>query len=302
MRIKRNIKRLLFLPTITLVSAFTVSCGSKVLQDKHKVKLTEARVDSVENILKKEISSYEWKVFLDHHRMAEEEEAYTPPSIATIFSDSKINSRILQSNNQLIAIDLPFKFLAFSEPDLNEAFLAYTSAEFIQKRHSLTDSLLSEYKLKQDEILSHFSEEIISQTDLEQVSKGFAIIKMKSEFSFEETVNNLKATIKSIDGTKTFGTIDFRKDAQSYDIELSPTTLILFGAPEPGAKAMKNTPKLGLDAFCQKLLIFEDEEGVVWVAFNDIAELSKLYYNTSTLPQNMINRRLKKNIKASITK
>ena len=125
---------------------------------------------------------------------------------------------------------------------------------------------------------------------------------MESEFSFEETVNNLKATIKSIEGTITFGTIDFRKDAQSYDIELSPTTLILFGAPEPGAKAMKNTPKLGLDAFCQKLLIFEDEEGVVWVAFNDIAELSKLYYNTSTLPQNMINRRLKKNIKASITK
>ena len=290
------------LSVLAIVLLLILSCGNKSNQDKSLVLLSETAVDSLDNILKDEIDSYEWKISLDHHRMAIEEEAYTPPAIATVFSDSKINSRILQGNDQLIAVDLPFKFLAFAEPDLNGAFVAYTSAEFIQKRHSLPDNLLSEFRLKQDEILSHFPEEIISQTDLEQVSEGFAIIKMESEFSFEETVNNLKATIKSIEGTITFGTIDFRKDAQSYDIELSPTTLILFGAPEPGAKAMKNTPKLGLDAFCQKLLIFEDEEGVVWVAFNDIAELSKLYYNTSTLPQNMINRRLKKNIKASITK
>jgi len=297
-----SIKGLHKLSVLAIVLLIIVSCGNKSFQNNHKVMHAEAEVDSVENIIKNEISSYEWKVFLDHHRMAEAEEAYTPPAIATVFSDSKINSRILQGNDQLIAVDLPFKFLAFAEPDLNGAFLAYTSAEFIQKRHSLPDKLLSEFQLKQDEILSHFSEEIISQTDLEQVSKGFANIKMKSEFSFEETVNNLKATIKSIEGTITFGTIDFRKDAQSYDIELNPTTLILFGAPEPGAKAMKNTPKLGLDAFCQKLIIFEDQEGEVWVAFNDIAELSKLYYDTSTLPQKMINSRLKKNIKASITK
>jgi len=302
MSYKIDFKGLLFLSAVSLASAIAVSCGNKPFQDQNKVIHAEAGVDSIENVIKNEISSYEWKVYLDHHRMAKAEEAYTPPSIATVFSDSKINSKILQGNDQLIAVDLPFKFLAFAEPDLNGAFLAYTSAEFIQKRHSLPDNLLSEFKLKQDEILRLFPEEIISQTDLEQVGKGFAIIKMKSEFSFEETVNNLKATIKSIDGTKTFGTIDFKKDAHAYDIELNPTTLILFGAPEPGAKAMKNTPKLGLDAFCQKLLIYENQEKEVWVAFNDIAELSKLYYDTSTLPQKMINSRLKKNIKASITK
>ncbi len=290
-----------FKSMLFVIIVFTViSCGNISKIDKQNISKIEISVDSLDQIIKNNITSYDWKISLDHHRMAKEEEAYTPPSIVSIFSDSKINSKILENNSQLIAIDLPFKFLAFAESNLNQGFLAYTSSEFIEKRHEIPDSLLSQFKSKQDEVLSNFSITTISEVDLEEVTKGYAIIKMKSDFNFQETVNNLKKTIKSIEGTKTFGTIDFKKDAQVYDIKLNPTELILFGAPEPGAKAMKNTPRLGLDAFCQKLLIYENQEGDVWVAFNDITELSKLYYETSTLPQRMIDSRLKKNIKKSI--
>lgn len=296
------IKGLHKLSVLAIVLLIIVSCGNKSNQDKSLVLLSETAVDSLDNIIKDEIVSYKWKISLDHHRMAKEEEAYTPPAIATIFSDSKINSSILENNDPLVAIDLPFKFLAFSEPDLNSVYIAYTSADFISKRHDLPFSLLSEFKSRQDSILSHFHNSTISEVDLDRVTKGYAIIKIKSDFDFKETVNKLKETINGISGTKTFGVIDYKKDAETFDIELNPTTLIFFGAPEPGAKAMKNTPKLGLDAFCQKLIILENQEGEVWVAFNDIEKLSRLYYNKSTLPQKTINRRLKKTITGSIQK
>ena len=64
------------------------------------------------------------------------------------------------------------------------------------------------------------------------------------------------------------------------------------GGPAPGGKAMETTPKIGLDAFCQKLLVYEDLNGIVWIAFNDIVAFSELYYGLSTKPQNMINQRL----------
>jgi len=296
------IKGLHKLSVLAIVLLIIVSCGNKSNQDKSLVLLSETAVDSLDNIIKDEIVSYKWKISLDHHRMAKEGEAYTPPAIATIFSDSKINSSILENNDPLVAIDLPFKFLAFSEPDLNSVYIAYTSADFISKRHDLPFSLLSEFKSRQDSVLSHFHKSTISEVDLDQVTKGYAIIKIKSDFDFKETVNKLKETINGISGTKTFGVIDYKKDAETFDIELNPTTLIFFGAPEPGAKAMKNTPKLGLDAFCQKLIILENQEGEVWVAFNDIEKLSRLYYNKSTLPQKTINRRLKKTITGSIQK
>lgn len=55
---------------------------------------------------------------------------------------------------------------------------------------------------------------------------------------------------------------------------------------------MMTTPKIGLDAFCQKLLVYQNDKDEVWIAFNDIVAFAELYYGASTKPQNMINKRL----------
>ena len=55
---------------------------------------------------------------------------------------------------------------------------------------------------------------------------------------------------------------------------------------------MMTSPKIGLDAFCQKLLVYEDTDGVVWVAFNDIVAFANLYYGAATKPHQMINQGL----------
>lgn len=258
------------------------------------------KVDAAAEKLQAELSTYQMIAILDHHRMAAEEGVYTPPSTAYIFSDSKTEIALVQEN-QLAGLDAPFKILCYAEADTTEAHVAYTSAAFIQKRHNLDPSLLEGYTSKMTDLLSAFSAEMISETDVTGVEEGFGIVSIPSDYDFSTTIENLKSIIMSQGDTKWFGDIDYQKEAVALGDSLRPTTLLLFGGPAPGGKAMQTSPKIGLDAFCQKLLVYENAEGDVWVAYNDIVAFANLYYQTTTKPQQMINQRLKMTFTKAIT-
>ena len=119
-------------------------------------------------------------------------------------------------------------------------------------------------------------------------------------FDFNSTIEKLKKSILSQGDTKWFGEIDFQKEAESLNIKIDKTTLLLFGGPAPGGLAMVDSPKLGLDAFCQKLLVYENKNGEVMVSFNNITDFANLYYGRSTPPQQNINKRLLNTFKNAI--
>jgi uncharacterized protein (DUF302 family) len=280
--------------SLILSLALITSCGGKsdieIAAELVKIEIVTKKVDNAVETLEGQISSFKTITALDHHRMAEEEGVYTPPSIVTIFSNTKVNSNLLKIN-QLIGIDLPYKVLCFSEPDLADASIAYTSPEFIIKRHGLKDHDLVDFSIDINTVVNSFPKNTISSTDVSHVEKNFGIIIKQSEFDFNTTLKNLMIAVKGQGDTEIFGEIDFQLEAKQNNIELSPTTLILFGAPEPGGKAMNKCPKIGLDAFCQKLLVYEKEDEV-FVAYNDIVAFSELYYSDWTIPQRVINYRL----------
>lgn len=284
--------------------AFILSCGENKKNDIVKGTLKKEsitkKVDNVVKQLDKSISSFNTIATLDHHRMAAEVGVYTPPSIATIFSDAKIDVAIVKEN-QLAALDLPFKVLCYTEADTANAKVAYTSSEFIQKRHQLEPNLLTDYKSNINKVLADFPKEMISVTDITTVNKGFGIVRIKSDFDYATTVQNLRDIVMSQGDTKWFADIDYQKEAANLDVEIRPVILLLFGGPAPGGKAMATSPKIGLDAFCQKLLVFENEAGEVWIAYNDIVAFAKLYYQSSTKPQQMINQRLKMTFTKAVT-
>lgn len=240
-------------------------------------------------------------VNLDHHKMAKEEGVYTPPSIATIFSDPLVNTPLIKEN-PLIGIDLPFKILCFSEADTTNVSMAFTSADFISKRHGIELSMLESFDKKLSNIVSSIDASLISKTNTDSISLGYGIIKIQSDYDFNNTIENLKTIVNAQNDTRWFGEIDFQKDASALNQEVNLSTLLLFGGPAPGGKAMMTTPKIGLDAFCQKLLVYENDEGEIWVAFNDIVAFSELYYNKSTKPQNLINQRLTKTFTTAVKK
>lgn len=276
---------------IALIGIGISSCGGTKQRQVEEITILE-KVDALDNKIKKSIADFNLIASLDHHRMAEEEGVYTPLAISSIFSDSRINSELLSNKNQLLGLDLPFKILAYSEPDTTSAIVAYTSSRFIAKRHGISEDYLADYSNRLDNVLGSIDKTMISETHLDSVTLGYGIVNIRSGLDFESTVENLKQIVNSQSDTRWFGELDYQKEAKEFGKELNPTILLLFGAPAPGAQAMMTSPKIGLDAFCQKLLVYEITDGEVWIAFNDIVEFSTLYYGEATKPQQLINQRL----------
>ena len=96
----------------------------------------------------------------------------------------------------------------------------------------------------------------------------------------------------SQDDTVWFGEIDFSSEAAEQGVELPDAVLLLFGGPGPGGVAMADFPAIGLDAFCQKLLVYADADGGSVVIFNDIAAFAELHNGTSAKPHHALNERL----------
>lgn len=284
--------------SLLLIFIFSISCNfSEEGNDKHIPMVNQ--VDAIGIELMEDAQAYQVIATLDHHRMAKAAGVYTPPSTAFIFSDAQINSSLL-TVNPLIGLDLPFKFLVYTEADTSTVSIAYTSADFIQKRHQLSNEIILDYKNSLYTILQKLPQDLISSSSSDEVEKDFGIIKIQSDFDQKATIQNLKNIIMGQGDTKWFGEIDYQKEAEVYDIIIKPNSLLLFGGPAPGGKAMMTTPKIGLDAFCQKLLVYEDENGIVWVSFNDIEAFSELYYQISTKPQAMINQRLAETFRTAV--
>lgn len=286
-------------PLSLLVLIFlSVSCQYTEEGTKKNIPMLN-QVDALGIELMGEAQEFQHIATLDHHRMAKAAGVYTPPSTAFIFSDAQINSDLLETH-PLLGLDLPFKFLVYTEADTNKVSIAYTSAAFIQKRHQLEDNDILTYKNALNSILQKLPQELISNSTVKEVEKDFGVIQIASDYDHATTIQNLKDIVMAQGDTKWFGEIDYQKEAEIFNINLQPNTLLLFGGPGPGGKAMMTTPKIGLDAFCQKLLVYEDESEKVWVAFNDIVAFSELYYQISTKPQAMINQRLTGTFKGAV--
>jgi uncharacterized protein (DUF302 family) len=101
------------------------------------------------------------------------------------------------------------------------------------------------------------------------------IITKTSPHSTQETADRLSNAIKKV-GAKVVARVDHAKAAASINEELRPTTMIMFGNPKVGTPAMQAEQLSGLD-LPLRVLIFENADGTVTVAYHDPAELSQNY-------------------------
>ncbi|MGI9531630.1 DUF302 domain-containing protein [Lutimonas sp.] len=301
-----------FLKSLLLITGLGIlsSCSNVAKKDAAKEKEDTAaveqpvvqRVDDVKSALSSATGNFDIIATLDHHRMAKDEGVYTPPAIAMIFSDNQINTGILSKATPLVGLDLPFKVLAYTESDTAKVSVAYTSGDFIAKRHGLNIAEFRDFNRALDEVLKAVDSDMISPTSLDSVQKGFGIVSITSDYDYTTTVQKLRDIVMAQSDTKWFGEIDYQAAAAEAGVAINPNILLLFGGPAPGGKAMMTSPKIGLDAFCQKLLVYQDGEGKVQVAFNDIVAFARLYYGSNTKPQLMINQRLTATFSKAIKK
>lgn len=85
--------------------------------------------------------------------------------------------------------------------------------------------------------------------------------------SVEATVQSLTGAIEE-SRAELLTTVDHAENARRADMTLRPTTVLIFGNPTTGSSLIQASQTAGID-LPQKLLVWEDEDGQVWVTFND---------------------------------
>ncbi len=115
--------------------------------------------------------------------------------------------------------------------------------------------------------------------------KGRGLVDLPSKHSVDETVEKLKGILQS-KGVTLFAMIDHSGEAAKAGLKMRPTKLLIFGNPKSGTPVMLAAPSSAID-LPLKILIWEDAQGKVWVAYNSPAYLQERYDFPPELVQNL---------------
>jgi uncharacterized protein (DUF302 family) len=105
------------------------------------------------------------------------------------------------------------------------------------------------------------------------------VITKPSKYSVKETVARFEAAVnqKEAAGFVVFTEIDHAAAARKFGFDMRPRTLILFGNPKVGTPAVIKTPLLAID-LPPKALVWEDDQGKVWLSYNSADYLFNTIY------------------------
>ena len=278
--------------TILLCAPIILGCGDAESITDDRYESSDHLISVMESNVARS-AQLEQIVTIDHSRLGAEAGSPMPPATVLIVSNPSLETQIV-SINPLAAIDLPIRVLAYESEADKSTKVATNSFEHVRSRHDLGDTqgLESLFDETVAAVLQDVEQDQI-QVFGDEGMQSDGILTLQSPFDFDTTVQRLVAAIDSQEDTVWFGRVDFQERAMGQGEELAPTLLLLFGAPAPGAKAMAGAPTLGLDAFCQKLLVWEDETGVVRVSFNDLLAAADRVDAPKSIALRVINRRLK---------
>ncbi len=99
------------------------------------------------------------------------------------------------------------------------------------------------------------------------------LVKNLSAHSVQTTMDSLENLVRN-KGLTVFVRIDHAAGAAEVGEEMLPTQLLMFGKPAIGTNLMTSQRTVGVDLPI-KVLIWEEPDGKVWIAYNDPAYLAK---------------------------
>src|ERR1700687_3730978 len=96
--------------------------------------------------------------------------------------------------------------------------------------------------------------------------KSDGIINVPSNHSIDQTVEKFKGILQA-KGVTLFALVDHSGEAEKVGIKMRPTKLLIFGSPKAGTPLMLAAPSVAID-LPLKILVWQDDQGRVWVSFN----------------------------------
>ena len=108
------------------------------------------------------------------------------------------------------------------------------------------------------------------------LSAADGLIVKKSPYSVKVTADHLVTALEA-KGMTVFARIDHSANARKAGLKLPPTIVVIFGNPKIGTKLMQCAPTMAID-LPQKMLIRQDANGQVRIAYNDPLYLAKRHH------------------------
>ena len=99
------------------------------------------------------------------------------------------------------------------------------------------------------------------------------LISIKSPYDVTVTADRFEESLQA-KGMTIFTRINHTEGALKVGKELRPTELIIFGNPKVGTPLMQCAESIAID-LPQKALVWEDENGQVWLSYNDPGYLAR---------------------------
>ncbi len=96
---------------------------------------------------------------------------------------------------------------------------------------------------------------------------------LPSAHGARETMDRLAAAVAAA-GMSVFARIDHAAGAAAAGLTLAPMEVLVFGSPVGGTPLMQATKTTGID-LPLKALVWEDDAGQVWLAYNQPAWIAK---------------------------
>ncbi|MEM6931911.1 MAG: DUF302 domain-containing protein, partial [Myxococcota bacterium] len=99
-----------------------------------------------------------------------------------------------------------------------------------------------------------------------------ALVRVESASDFATTLAHLDQALADR-ALGVFAKIDHTAAATGVDLDLPPTTVVIFGNPKVGTRLMQASPTMGLD-LPMKILVTEPTPGTVTVVYRPIRALA----------------------------
>ncbi len=189
------------------------------------------------------------------------------PTRVVLFGNPKLGTALMQEN-QTAGIDLPPKIEVYQNSG-KQVYAIYNSTEYLASRHGvgaaatlpkINDALMN--------LVSGATASDVKWPRQHEVKLREGLVIVKSSKGTRETYHDLKKTIESNKNLKIVAELDHAANAARVGLELRPTKLIIFGNPNLGTPLMQAAQTTGID-LPQKMLVWEDQEGDTWLAYND---------------------------------
>ena len=188
------------------------------------------------------------------------------PTRVVLFGNPALGTPLMQ-RSQTAGIDLPQKVLVY-ENAVGQVLAAYNTTDYLADRHGLAGvETLPTIAGALERFVGDVTVGTV-KTLPSGVTEGEGLVVTASADGIDETYSRLRAAITGNPNLTLAAELDHQANAARVGQELRPTRLLVFGNPALGTPLMQREQTIGLD-LPQKMLVWEDAAGDVFVAYND---------------------------------